>query len=99
MRSERRLSQASNRPGSRKPQVSPGVDQRILHRILRSTLVTNNQSSDGFETAERARGELREGVAIACSCQDYEVSIYGPTVTEASHGYVWPATRSCEAIR
>ncbi len=57
-------------------QVEPGVDQRILDRILGSTIVANDESGDGVESTDRRRRELREGVAIACSSPDDEVPIH-----------------------
>jgi len=57
-------------------QVEPGVDQRVLDRILGSTIVANDEAGDGIEATDRRRRELREGVAIACSSPDDEVPIH-----------------------
>jgi hypothetical protein len=57
-------------------EVEPGVDQRVLDRILGSTIVANDEPGDGVEAADRRHRELREGVAIACSSPDDEVPIH-----------------------
>ena len=57
-------------------QVEPGIDQRVLDRILGPAIVANDEPRNGVESADRRRREHGEGVAIACSSPDDDVPIH-----------------------
>jgi hypothetical protein len=60
--------------------VSPGLDERLLGRVLRSVPIAQDQGGDRIQPSERTRGERGEGFMIALPRPSCEVSLHSVTL-------------------
>ncbi len=59
-------------------EVSPRVDERLLHGVFGRGVVVEDEPGDGIEPSDRSRGQPREGVMIALSRLDHDLAVHGP---------------------